>query len=57
MIADCDRLSAFLDGELTYTEAKKIEHALAADPQLCAQFTQLAAADALARQEFAAMLE
>lgn len=57
MTADCDRLSAFLDGELTDTEAKEIEHTLAVDTQLRAEFTQLVIADALARQEFAAMLE
>jgi anti-sigma factor RsiW len=52
-----DRLSAFLDGELSEAEAREIERALEADPALQAELEALMAADAMAREEFARMLD
>lgn len=48
-----DKLSAFLDGELSGAEAAEIEAALARDPDLQAALEALMAADALAREDFA----
>lgn len=52
-----DKLSAFLDGELPEAEAREIEAALAADPKLQAMLDTLMAADAVAQEEFAAILD
>lgn len=51
-----DKLSAFLDGELSEAEAREIEAALARDPALQAALEQLRAADAGAREVFDEML-
>lgn len=52
-----DKLSAFLDGELPEAEARDIEQALEGDPALQAELEALMAADAVAQEEFAAVLE
>ena len=48
-----DKLSAFLDGELTEAEAKSVEEALAADPTLMSELEGLMVADEYAKAEFA----
>lgn len=52
-----EKLSAFLDGELSETEAREIEDAIARDPALQVELDALMAADVLAGEEFAAMQE
>jgi len=52
-----DKLSAFLDGELSANEMRVIEDALAQDPALQAELDALMAADVLAQEEFAAQLD
>jgi len=52
-----EKLSAFLDGELSDEETREIEQALATDPDLKATLEALMEADAMAQQEFAEMLE
>ncbi|QPM92180.1 anti-sigma factor family protein [Pseudooceanicola algae] len=52
-----EKLSAFLDGELTEAERLEVEAALARDPALQAELETLMAADAGARDVFDAMLE
>lgn len=52
-----EKLSAFLDGELPEEEAREIEAALAADPALQAELEALMAADAMAQEAFAEMLD
>lgn len=51
------KLSAFLDGELTDAESRELRKALLNDAQLRAELDQLSEANALAGQEFSAMLE
>lgn len=51
-----EKLSAFLDGELPAAEMREIEAALARNPALQAELEALMAADALAQDEFAALL-
>lgn len=51
-----DKLSAFLDGELTEAEMRDIETALATDPALQAELDSLMAADTDARAAFDDML-
>lgn len=51
-----EKLSAFLDGELPEAEAREIERALESDPALQSELEALMAADALAQDEFARML-
>ena len=51
-----DKLSAFLDGELPDAESREIEEALTNDPALQAELETLMAADAVAQEEFAAIL-
>lgn len=48
-----DKLSAFLDGELSEAEAGEIEQALATNPDLQAALEALIAADTLAKDAFA----
>jgi anti-sigma factor RsiW len=52
-----EQLSAFLDGELTEAETEMFEKALLIDPHLRAQLQQLCEANAVARSEFAAILD
>lgn len=52
-----EKLSAFLDGELSSEETQEIEAALARDPSLQADLEALMAADELAKDAFAAELE
>ncbi|MEM7615482.1 MAG: anti-sigma factor [Pseudomonadota bacterium] len=52
-----EKLSAFLDGELSEAETHEIEEALTDDPVLQAQLEALMAVDAQALKEFDAMLE
>ena len=52
-----DKLSAFLDGELPEAEAREIEKTLADDPALQAELETLMAADVVAQEEFAAILD
>ncbi|MEM8822581.1 MAG: anti-sigma factor [Pseudomonadota bacterium] len=52
-----EKLSAFLDGEVSEDEGRAIEAALADDPDLQASLEALMAADALAKRDFAAMAE
>ncbi|MEM6636084.1 MAG: anti-sigma factor [Pseudomonadota bacterium] len=51
-----EKLSAFLDGELSEDEARDIERALASDPGLQEKLESLMAADTLAKNAFADML-
>ena len=51
-----EKLSAFLDGELSQKETQQIEAALSSDPALQAELEALMAADVLAQDEFDAML-
>lgn len=48
-----DKLSAFLDGELTEAESRAVEEALAADPALLSELEGLMVADEYAKAEFA----
>ncbi|MEM9344009.1 MAG: anti-sigma factor [Pseudomonadota bacterium] len=48
-----DKLSAFLDGELTEAESRVVEEALAADPELMTELEGLMVADEYAKAEFA----
>jgi len=48
-----EKLSAFLDGELSEAEAKEVEDALAKDPNLARELETLMAADVVAKNEFA----
>ena len=52
-----DKLSAFLDGELSQAEAREIEEALAENAALQAELEALMAADADAKDAFDAMLD
>ena len=52
-----DKLSAFLDDELSDADAREIEEALSTDPKLQSALEELMAADVLAKEEFAAMLD
>lgn len=52
-----DKLSAFLDGELTEAETRAVEDALANDPDLMAELDALMAVDVLAKNEFEAIAE
>ncbi len=52
-----EKLSAYLDGELPPDEAREIEAALEQDPALQAELEALMAADTLAKDDFAAMLD
>jgi anti-sigma factor RsiW len=52
-----EQLSAFLDGELTEAETEMLEKALLIDPHLRAHLQQLCEANAVARSEFAAILD
>ncbi|WP_425091475.1 anti-sigma factor family protein [Tropicimonas sp. S265A] len=52
-----EKLSAFLDGELSRSEAQDIEDQLARDPQLQADLEALMAADAEAEKAFGEMLD
>jgi anti-sigma factor RsiW len=54
---DSQKLSTFLDGELTDAESGKLRKALLNDAQLRAELHQLSEADALARRDYSAMLE
>ncbi|MEN0001760.1 MAG: anti-sigma factor [Pseudomonadota bacterium] len=56
MTFDREKLSGFLDGELTPAEMAQIEAALENDAQMQAELEQLIAADALAAQEYEAIL-
>ncbi|MCV3270326.1 anti-sigma factor family protein [Roseobacter sinensis] len=53
---DHERLSAFLDGELSEAEAREIEKELEGDPALLAEFEAIREADRLALEEFDTML-
>ncbi|MEM9433422.1 MAG: anti-sigma factor [Pseudomonadota bacterium] len=57
MITNEEKLSAFLDGELSDEESRQIEAALTDDPRLQEQLEALMAVDAAVKDEFAAMLE
>ncbi|NNE88106.1 MAG: anti-sigma factor [Silicimonas sp.] len=52
-----EKLSAFLDGELSEADAREIEEALEGDPALQAELEELMAADKSARADFDAMLD
>lgn len=52
-----EKLSAFLDGELPQAETREIEQALESDVALQAELEALMAADGLAQDAFAEMLE
>ncbi|MEM8630546.1 MAG: anti-sigma factor [Pseudomonadota bacterium] len=52
-----EKLSAYLDGELSADEAATIDAALASDPDLMRELESLLAADTLARDSFQAMVE
>ena len=52
-----EKLSAFLDGELSEQDSREIEAALASDPSLQTELEALMAADVLAQEEFAAVLD
>lgn len=52
-----EKLSAFLDGALPEAEAHEIEAALATDPDLQAELETLMAADTIAKEAFAEMLD
>ncbi|MEO1140023.1 MAG: anti-sigma factor [Pseudomonadota bacterium] len=52
-----EKLSAFLDGELSEAETREIEDALASDPALQKEMELLMASDTLAQDEFAEMLQ
>ena len=56
MSFDREKLSGYLDGELTPQETREIELALETDPALGAELEQLMAADHAVKQEFDAML-
>ncbi|MEL6817112.1 MAG: anti-sigma factor [Pseudomonadota bacterium] len=56
MSFDREKLSGFLDGELSSEETREIELALESDPTLAAELEQLMAADSFAKQEFEEML-
>ncbi len=51
------KLSAYLDGELDPTEAEAIEARIASDPDVQAELDALMEADAMAQEQFAAMLD
>ncbi|WP_299407416.1 anti-sigma factor [uncultured Roseobacter sp.] len=51
-----EKLSAFLDGELSETETRAMEKALENDAELQAELETLMAADRVAKDEFAAIL-
>ncbi|MEM9843940.1 MAG: anti-sigma factor [Pseudomonadota bacterium] len=51
-----EKLSAFLDGELPDAEAREVEEALQADPGLQAELERLMAANQMAQEAFADML-
>ncbi|MEJ6392117.1 anti-sigma factor [Gymnodinialimonas sp. 2305UL16-5] len=57
MAFDEEKLSAFLDGELSPDETRSVEAALEADPALQRRLEDLMAADTLAQREFAAELD
>lgn len=57
MKLDNEKLSAFLDGELSEAETHQIEDALASDPVLQQELELLIASDELAKDEFDAMLD
>ncbi|MGC3939637.1 anti-sigma factor family protein [Roseobacter sp. EG26] len=52
-----ENLSAFLDGELSETDTRKIESALETDTRLQAELASLIEADQLAKEEFAALVD
>ncbi|MGH1416532.1 MAG: anti-sigma factor family protein [Pelagimonas sp.] len=52
-----EKLSAFLDGELSEAETREIEQALEADVSLQAELEELMAADDVAQEEFAQVLK
>lgn len=52
-----EKLSAFLDGELSEVEAAEIEAALAVDPDLVAELEALMVADGVAKEAFAEVLD
>ncbi|MEO1748952.1 MAG: zf-HC2 domain-containing protein, partial [Pseudomonadota bacterium] len=56
MSFDREKLSGFLDGELSPEETREIERALQNDQSLAAELEQLMAADSLANREFEEML-
>ena len=57
MTGHSEKLSAYIDGELTEAEAREIEEMVASDPALQAELDALMAADAAAMTEFEKMLE
>ncbi|MEM1341555.1 MAG: zf-HC2 domain-containing protein, partial [Pseudomonadota bacterium] len=57
MTFDAQKLSAYLDGELSPEETHAVETALSQDAALQAELESLMAADDLARTEFGQMLE
>lgn len=56
MSFDREKLSGFLDGELSADETRQVELALENDPSLAIELEQLMAAEKFAQQEFDAML-